>query len=249
LASAVVRYDAAVRGLILVVCLAGCDVTLSAMHNIYSRGADHPVLCAVNIDNKNVVSTDAISMALDKAQVEQLVVHMYTHKPAGTVDESTIEQILAAAADRLMPFVTYRQLVEGKATYGLAFSFDDHDLDGWYPLRDIFDLYGAKVTFFISAYHTLGDPERRKLRDLAADGHSIDYHSTFHENAETYERDLGVDAYIADDILPDLELMRADGFDPTTFAYPFGARTLTTDAALLQHFPLIRASDFNCPHN
>src|SRR6185503_17372050 len=96
---------------------------------------------------------------------------------------------------------------------------------GWHSLRPIFELYGAKVTFFISAYHALSDDDKRKLHDLANDGHSIDYHSTNHQNAETYSAEHGVDGYITDDILPDLELMLADGFDPTTFAYPFGART------------------------
>lgn len=228
--------------------LAGCDTTLSAMDNIYSRGADHPVLCGVNVDNKNAVSADAIASGLDRAQVEERVIHLYTHQPAGTVDESTIEQILAAAADRGLPFVTYRELVEGTAVMGLAFSFDDHDLEGWHALRPLFALYDAKVTFFISAYHTLNEIDRAKLRDLHADGHSIDYHSTTHQNAETYASELGVERYIADDILPGLTQMRADGFDPTTFAYPFGARTAATDAALLEHFPLIRASNFNCPH-
>jgi hypothetical protein len=232
----------------MVVFLAGCDVSLSAMDNIYSRGAEHPVLCAANVDNKNVVSADAIAAGLDRAQVDEVTIHLYTHKPAGTVDESTIEQILAAAADRGMPFVTYRELVDGTATQGLAFSFDDHDLDGWHPLRDLFDRYGAKVTFFISAYHTFSDADKAKLRDLQADGHSIDYHSTNHHDAEQYTAEFGVERYIADDILPDLELMRADGFDPKTFAYPFGSRTAETDAALLAHFPLVRASSFSCPN-
>ena len=238
-----------VRGLIAVALLAGCDVTLSQIHNIYSDGADHPVLCSANVDNKNVVSADSIAQALDKAQVEELVVHLYTHQPEGTIDESTIEQIVAAAADRQLPFVTYRDLVDGVETHGgLAFSFDDHDLEGWHALREMFALYDARVTFFISAYHSLNDVDKARLRDLYNDGHAIEYHSTNHLNAESYSADFGVDGYIADDILPDLELMRADGYDPKTFAYPFGARTLATDAALLEHFPLVRASSFKCPH-
>ncbi|HEY5920396.1 MAG TPA: polysaccharide deacetylase family protein [Kofleriaceae bacterium] len=236
------------RGLLLLALLAGCDVTLSAMDNIYSRGADHPVLCAISVDNKNAVSADAIAAGLDRAQVEEVVIHLYTHKPAGTVDESTIEQVLAAAADRGMPFVTYRELAEGTATHGLAFSFDDHDLDGWHPLRELFDLYGAKVTFFISAYEGFSDVGKAKLRDLHADGHSIDYHSTNHKDAEAYAAEFGVDRYVADEIVPALELMRADGFDPKVFAYPFGSRTAETDTAVLEHFPLLRASHFNCPH-
>ncbi|HUS29506.1 MAG TPA: polysaccharide deacetylase family protein [Kofleriaceae bacterium] len=232
----------------VLVLLAGCDVTLSAMDQIYSHGADHPVLCAFNVDNKNAVSADSIAAGLDRAQAEHVVLHIYTHRPEGTVDESTIEQIVAGAADRGMPFVTYRDLVAGTATEGLALSFDDHDIGGWHALRPMFDLYGAKVTFFISAFHVFDDNARMLLRDLFLDGHSIDYHSTEHRNAETYSAEFGVERYIADDIVPDLELMRADGYDPTTFAYPFGARTAATDAALLKLFPLVRASSFDCPH-
>lgn len=151
-------------------------------------------------------------LVLDRAQVERLVLHLYTHRPAGTVDESTIEHILASAADRSLPFVTYRDLVDGIATEGLAFSFDDRDINGWFGLRDLFARYDARVTFFISQYHALTPEERDRLRVLAADGHSIDYHSTEHEDAEDYSAAHGVEAYIANDIVPNLVLMRAEGF-------------------------------------
>lgn len=91
--------------------LAGCDATIGEMDNIYSRGADHDVLCSLSVDMKNSVSTDAIATGLDRAQVEGTVLHLYTHRPNGTVDESTIELILGSAADRGMEFVTYRGLV------------------------------------------------------------------------------------------------------------------------------------------
>lgn len=239
------RYAGRVRWVVFAAALSGCGTNVD---NIYSRGADHDVLCGLNIDNKNAVSNDAIALVLDRAQVEQVVVHLYTHRPAGTVDESTIELVIAGAADRNMNFVTYRELAEGTATEGLAFGFDDRDLDGWHPLRALFDLYGAKVTFFISEFHTLTPEQRAKLHDLAGDGHAIEYHSTSHENAATYARELGIDRYLAEDILPDLEAMRADGFDPQVFAYPFGARTAETDAALLQQFRLLRAIHSTCPY-
>jgi Polysaccharide deacetylase len=228
--------------------LGGCDSAISEMDNIYSKGADHDVLCGLSVDNKNAVSADSIATGLDRAQLDRTVIHLYTHKPTGTVDESTIELVLAGAADRDMDFVTYRDLVDGTKTAGLAFSFDDHDLAGWHPLRSMFDRYGAKVTFFVSSFWSLSEEDLGKLRDLAADGHAIEYHSTFHENAEEYSRANGVERYVEDDILPDLQRMREAGFDPTSFAYPFGARTAATDAALLQHFRLLRAIRYSCPH-
>jgi hypothetical protein len=236
-----------VRWVVLVVALAGCDVTLSEIDNIYSRGLDGPVMCGMSVDYKNTVSNDAIASGLDRAQVDGTVVHLYSHRPAGTVDVSTIEHIVAGAADRDMPFVTYRELAGGDATTGLAFSFDDHNIQSWHELIPLFELYGARVTFFISAYHGLEVEERDQLRELAAAGHDIEYHSTNHRDAEVVTSEQGLDAYLAEEITPDLELMRAEGFDPIVFAYPFGSRTDETDAALLERFSLLRGSSHDCP--
>lgn len=236
------------RVILVAAACAGCDVTLSEIDNIYSDGADHRVLCGISIDNKNTVSADAISVGLDRATVDETILHLYSHKPNGTIDESTIEQVVAGAADRNMTFVTYADLADGTATQGLALSFDDHDIVGWNQLLPMFDLYGARVTFFISHYTTISDHDRSMLRVLAEAGHAIEYHSTAHLNAETYSAENGVEAYIDDDILPGLAAMRAAGYNPRVFAYPFGARTAATDEAVLQHFPLVRASHFNCPH-
>ncbi len=244
----VARYAGHVWRLVVVVVVAGCDVTLSEMDNVYSHGMDHAVLCSMNVDNKNLISADSIAVGLDRAQVDGTILHLYSHKPAGTVDESTIDSILASAADRSLGFITYREMLDGVTTPGLALSFDDHDIVGWTGLRALFDLYGAKVTFFVSSFHVLAPEERQGLHDLAADGHDIEYHSTNHENAQDYEAGFGAAAYIDADIRPDLALMRADGFDPRVFAYPFGARSAATDAALLEIFPLLRASEFRCPH-
>jgi peptidoglycan/xylan/chitin deacetylase (PgdA/CDA1 family) len=228
--------------------LAGCDVTLSEIDNVYSHGADHRVLCGISIDNKNTVSADAIAVGLDRANVDETILHLYSHKPEGTIDASTLEQVVAGAADRNMPFVTYADLADGTATQGLALSFDDHDVAGWNGLLPMFDLYGARVTFFISHYTTITDDDRALLRNLADAGHAIEYHSTAHLNAETYSSEHGVEGYITDDILPGLAAMRAGGYNPRVFAYPFGARTAATDDAVLEQFPLVRASHFNCPH-
>ena len=42
--------------------------------------------------------------------------------------------------------------------------------------------------------------------------------------------------------------MRADGWAPTIFAYPFGARTEATDKALEPLFTHIRAIHYTCPY-
>lgn len=237
------------RGVILVVvALAGCARTLDEPDNIYSRGADHRVLCGLNIDNKYMVSADAIAAGLDRAVIDEMTLHLYAHKPNRTIDESTIEQLVAGAADRGLPFVTYADLADGTATTGLALSFDDHDVVGWNAMLPMLELYGARVTFFVSHYTYINDEERRLLRNLADAGHAIEYHSTFHLSAEKYTTEHGVEAYIADDILPGLAAMRDAGYNPRVFAYPFSERTAETDAAVLEHFALARGSYHNCPH-
>ncbi len=227
--------------------LGGCDITLSEIDNIYSRGRDGSVMCGISVDFKNTVSNDSIANGLDRAQVEGTVLHLYSHRPAGSVDVSTIEHVLAGAADRDMAFVTYRDLVNGRGDAGLAFSFDDRDIRGWHELLPTLELYGARVTFFISQFHVLEDDERRLLRELAAAGHDVEYHSTNHRDAEVVIAEQGLGAYLAEEIEPDLRLMRDAGFDPVVFAYPFGSRTAQTDAALLEHVQLLRGSSHDCP--
>lgn len=230
------------------VALTCCDVALGELDQIYSRGADSPVVCGANIDNKNAISTDSIAVGLDRAQTDGTVIHLYSHRPAGTVDESTIEQVVAGAADRDLPFVTYRDMALGTGPdRGLALSFDDRDIAGWYGLLPMFARYRARVTFFISQFHALSPEELDQLHAIAAAGHSIDYHSTNHLNAETFSRANGVEGYLTEDVMPDLAAMRANGFDPLVFAYPFGSRNAELDTALATHFRFLRASDFNCP--
>lgn len=235
------------RLVVLAIVLGGCDITLSEIDNIYSHGLDRPVMCGISVDFKNTVSNDAIANGLDRAQVDGTLLHLYSHRPAGTVDVSTIEHILAGAADRDMPFVTYRELSEGGGSTGLAFSFDDRDLRGWHDLQPLFDRYGARVTFFISQFHALEADEITLMRELAAAGHDLAYHSTNHRDAEVVTAEQGLDAYLAEEIEPDLAGMRAAGFDPIAFAYPFGSRSDATDAALLERFRILRGSSHNCP--
>ena len=229
---------------------AGCGggVTLDEMDNIYSRGMDRSVVCAMNVDDKNSFGEAELGQALERARADGTILHVYAHRPGDTVAVSTLEALLAGAASRGLPFVTYRDLVDGVTGGGLALSFDDHNIEAWTATEPLFDRYGARVTLFISAYHSFLDSERAMLRALDADGHDIEYHSTHHDDARTYTADHGIQAYLDEDIAPDLEAMRADGYDPKVFAYPFGDRSDATDAALLAMFPLLRASHAMCPN-
>ena len=240
------------RALGVLVVLAGCDATLVDMDEIYTRGAPRFVMCGMTIDDKSSTSLDAIGGALDRAQIDGTTLLLYAHSPGDmpnmTVDPATVELALASVVDRGMTFATYSDLDAGEVPGSLALAFDDRDLAGWTAMRPTFQHYGARVTFFVSEYPYLDDTQKAEIRQLQLDGHDIEYHSTHHYNAANYANDHGVDAYITDDILPGLEAMRADGYDPKMFAYPFGARTSATDAALEPLFHHIRAIYSTCPY-
>lgn len=227
--------------------LAGCTRTLSDDDVLYSRGADHFVLCSSNIDDKYHVGVDEIGDALSRAKSEGMTLHLYTHSPGETIQVSTIEGVLAAAAARGVELVTYEELSDHAVPGSLALSFDDHGLASWTAMRPLLARYHAQVTFFVSLFLDLSDDERAQLRQLADDGHDIEYHSTAHLNAVDYAAAHGVDGYVADEILPALDAMRAEGYATTVFAYPFGARNAATDAALAPYFTHLRAIRSTCP--
>ena len=240
------------RVLWVFVLLAGCDATLVDMDAIYTRVAPNYVMCGMNIDDKSSASLDAIGGALDRAQIDGTTVLLYAHKPGdepgATVDPEIVELALAGVADRGMTFATYADLDAGEVPGSLALASDDASADAWTAMRPTFMHYGARVTFFVSEYTFMTDAEKAEIHQLAADGHDIEYHSVHHWNAENYSNEHGVDAYINDDILPALQMMQADGYDPHIFAYPFGARTTATDDALRPYFRHIRAIYSTCPY-
>lgn len=234
---------------LLVAIASACNGTLPEYNDIYSVGADHRVLCGYSLDDKNSVSIDALNAGFERARAQRETVHLYAHKPSGTVQSSTIESAVAGAADRGLGYITYRELAMGvvPSKGSLALSFDDHAVAEWRAMLPMFAQYHARVTFFVSSFQFGTPEERAMLHELAAAGHDIEYHSTNHFNAEAYSTTNGVERYVADDIEPGLVAMRADGFDPVAFAYPFGARTEATDAALLTKFTLLRAIHYTCP--
>lgn len=230
--------------------LCSCDSNVSSLDQIYSRPGDGPVTCGFNLDDKNAVSTDAINSALDRAQLEASVVHLYSHHAPNTVDVSTIALVVQAAETRGLRSTTYRELVADAPAPlqgALALSFDDRSIDSWLELLPLFSAHHTRVTFFISAFTTFEEKDLQGLRRLADAGHDIQYHSTRHENAVTYSDSHGIDQYVRDDIEPGLAAMRGAGFDPIVFAYPFGARNAELDQTLATYFPLLRGSHFSCP--
>lgn len=226
--------------------LASCKTDLDELDGAFYDGDGRTVHCAVNLDTSAGNSLASIDGALDRAAQRSEVLELYAHKPGDTVPMATLEHVLAGARDRGLPFVTYADFAAGGGNGpGLALSFDDAGVANWLSARPLFLQYGARVTFFVTRYATMSAERRAQLRQLADDGHDIAAHSATHLRAPAYVEEHGLAAYVADEGLPSIEVLRADGYDVTAFAYPFGARTDELDRALVAHVPILRSVAFS----
>jgi peptidoglycan/xylan/chitin deacetylase (PgdA/CDA1 family) len=225
---------------------AGCQRSIADTDGAFTGPRDHVLVhCAVNVDAEALNDDASIDSGLDRAARRGEIVELYAHHPGVTVSMATIEHVLAGAQQRGLAFVTYDDFARGTASFpGLALSFDDTSIDAWTATRPLFQQYGARVTFFVSRYFETTDNERAELHQLEADGHAIEPHSVLHLRAPMYVEQNGLAAYMADEFQPSLDLLVADGYAPTAYAYPFGARTDETDGALLAHMQVLRSVAF-----
>ncbi len=115
---------------------------------------------------------------------------------------------------------------------GVAISFDDRFIAGWYALRPLFKEFGARATFYING-DTLTAEEIGMLKSLHEDGHEIGFHGTIHGDAGQLLRHHGVEGYLSIEIWPGLNYLRSLGFEPVSYAHPGGTSTAATDSALL----------------
>ena len=202
--------------------------------------------CAVNLDASAHNSVASIDAALDRAASRGEVVELYAHHPGVSLSLAVLEHVLAGARDRGLAFVTYRDFAQsGGLGPGLALSFDDTSVDAWYATRPLFAQYGARLTFFVSQYAGFSDEGRAELQTLAADGHDVEPHTVHHLNGPQYVEDHGLAAYLRDEVQPSIDLLEADGFVASAFAYPFGARTRETDDGIRKRLPILRSVEFS----
>lgn len=235
------------RGLCVLLATAGCQVDIAERDGAFYDGDGRAVHCAVDLDDVANNSLASVDGALDRAAARGEVAELYAHNPGKTVPLATIEHVLAGARDRGLAFVTYADFAAGAGTGpGLALSFDDASVGAWYDARPLFAAYGARLTFFVSRYARLQPAQRDQLRELAADGHAIEPHSVLHLRAPAYVEQHGLAAYLADEVVPSIDALVADGYPVTSFAYPFGARTGEIDRAILalDDIAVLRAVDF-----
>jgi peptidoglycan/xylan/chitin deacetylase (PgdA/CDA1 family) len=125
---------------------------------------------------------------------------------------------------------------------GVAISFDDLFVNEWYGANEVFREYTWKATFYISRFYRLSEEEIEKLHELKKEGHEIAAHGFHHIRATDYIAENGVQAWLDYEINPMMEMMHANNFFPTTFAYPYGNRNSAIDTLLLEQFKILRGT-------
>lgn len=126
---------------------------------------------------------------------------------------------------------------------GIVLTFDDNRIDNWSKYLNLLDSLGLKATFYVSGYQKLNATQKQKLKKIQARGHEIAYHTRTHPNMSTYMQKYKktLQQMIDEEIVKGLTEMQNDGFNPTSFAFPFGAHNGLVDNALKPYFKSIRA--------
>lgn len=230
--------------------LAGCGSFDDAL---YFNWDDRRVVCAQNVDNLDhklnlTKVVDRMQAAAANRQVYNLYAHVPGAVPGETVSIELLENVLAEAERLHLGFVTYHDMLDHSAPRaGLALSFDDDAVDAWFAMRGMLRQHGARVTFFVTRYHSMSDATKAELFELAGLGHDIQGHGVEHLSAPQYVAEHGLEAYLRDEALPSIDALVADGLPASVFAYPRGERTDEIDRALLEHVDLVRTTAGQCP--
>ncbi len=215
------------------------------MDEIFTTRDGRKVFCAAGLDSKLDNDLASITRGLERARDRGEVIELYAHIPGVTLSWEKLEAVLAKVAELELTWVTYPELGASLPRGGVAISFDDAAIEAWTEARPLFQRHGARVTFFVTRYDLWSSEQRALLHQLADDGHAIEAHARRHQNGPAYVTEYGLAAYVNEEVVPSLEVLRADGFQPTTFAYPFGARTGEMDRAVLEHFDRVRSISYS----
>jgi hypothetical protein len=220
---------------------------LAEIDEIFSDDTSRRVLCSASLDSSAEIPLDSVLGGLERAHAKGEIIHLYAHSPGKSVPIERLVSVLTRADELGLAYLTYAELGDARADVpagGLALSFDDSNITEWFGIRDLLAEHGAHATFFVTRFDLLNDLERSELHTLEADGHAIEAHGLRHLNAPDYVMEYGIDAYMTDEVLPSLDLMRADGFQPTVYAYPYGRRTEELDDAVLKVVDRVRSVSF-----
>lgn len=213
---------------------------------------DRRVLCSLSVDDlSSDVDWDHVDETLAYASREGVVALLHAHVPGETIRMQTIDDLLTLADQYGLAFVRHDELSTfGEPRAGLALAFDDQATQAWTDMRDVFAAHGARVTFYVTRFTYYTDENKAQIAQLAADGHDIEAHTVNHLHANDYVAEHGIDAYLADEVVPSFQVLRDAGYMPSSFAFPFGQASESTINAVLDvpGVERLRVSPGSCPY-
>jgi peptidoglycan/xylan/chitin deacetylase (PgdA/CDA1 family) len=127
---------------------------------------------------------------------------------------------------------------------GVILTFDDHYVSDWLAIDAKLQQFDWKATFFVSNHADLDADGIDGLQTLHAHGHEIAAHSVEHLNAKDFTTMHSVREYVAQEVMPSIDVLAEQGFPVNAFAYPYGARTAKLDAGLLDYVPILRGTTY-----
>jgi len=218
-------------------------------HSFQYGWDDRRVLCSSSLDDLVYdLSWDRIEDRLELARDQGSVAIFHAHVPGETITLEAIDRVLGLAQRHGLELVPFGELSpEGPPRAGLALGFDDQAVGAWYGIRDRLAAHGARVTFFVTRYAGLSAEEHAQLAELAAAGHGIEAHGVGHLDGVVYAREHGAAAYVADELLPSVQVLEAAGYPVTSFAFPFGTSSRELEELTLAHVDRDRVGPGTCP--
>jgi Predicted xylanase/chitin deacetylase len=129
---------------------------------------------------------------------------------------------------------------------GVVLTFDDTSTGLWHNFfANRTD--NVRATFFVTKWHELSRPTQiDQLRDLQNKGHEIGCHSYDHTGVGEFLFDPSrTQEYVNTQVIPAIQNMQADGFNPVSFSYPSGERDENYDAAIRPYLPYLRTTFYD----
>jgi hypothetical protein len=179
------------------------------------------------------------------ARATHSVILLHGHKPGEQMPVATVERVIEMARETDLPMLRYDQIATAR-TGGVALAIDDDAIDEWFALRGLLGETHTPVTFFVTRWAYKAPAQLDELMTLAADGDELEPHTVNHVLAVEYVQEHGLDAWLANEVDPSIQVMRDAGFDPQFFAYPFGENDDELDAAVLERVQAVRATGRYC---
>jgi PKD repeat protein len=171
---------------------------------------------------------------------------MFTYETPGTYSvKLTVTNAIGTDVQTKKGYITVTEGQPGGSHAGVAITFDDYTVDQWYAIRGILNKNNAHVTFFVSQFACLDQDEINKLKTLQADGNEIAFHGMYHEDAAAYLKTHSIQQYLDYEIIPGINLMKNEGFNPVDFSYPHGSDDPAATQALEGYFDHVRDTSYS----